>query len=341
MSNARKEIFNQYDALAKTTSLLSVNSNEISNFISKYEYFVFIGCGSSYSIAKSGVAICNRFGFKSLTIAAGDFLVNPSSYLPVFNNAIIVLISRSGKTSEMIRAAEIIKHNCSGNYFISICATEKSPMSSLSDYIIELPWAFDDSTCQTRTVTNLYSAMALLISIKAGYDDLFNDFDKLIKNGPSFLSSVSDMTDPFKSKTFENYVVLSDAETTGIAEEGALAFNEICMKRSNYYHILDFRHGPMVLLNEHTLVIALLSSSENELQNKLLEDIKKRGSSLICVSANHVDCKSDLFISIPDYDHIIKGISLLNVLQVLTLGISENNGNDPDNPTGLDPWIVL
>lgn len=36
----------------------------------------------------------------------------------------------------------------------------------------------------------------------------------------------------------------------GIAEEGALAFTEIAMLTGRYFHLLDYRHGPIVISGE-------------------------------------------------------------------------------------------
>ena len=46
---------------------------------------------------------------------------------------------------------------------------------------------------------------------------------------------------------WESVVVLADSELDGIASEAAIAFVEIPQVHANYYHVLDVRHGPMVL----------------------------------------------------------------------------------------------
>ncbi len=342
MSNAQREIFSQYDALEKTKDLLSEQKEEIKSILGHKNDFVFFGCGSSYSIAKSGAAIAGMYGAgKAAAVAAGDYIINYTSYRKMLDNSCVVMISRSGMTTEMIIAAQYIKQYNPDTTIVSICATADAPIKQYADYSIEIPWAFDVSICQTRTISNLYMAIALMLGAIYNDSKLYDDFSDLISRGEKHLELSNKLVSPLSKREWVNSVVLADAQTAGIAEEGALAFNEICMRRSNYYHVLDSRHGPMVLFDENTLVIVLLSSAESEKQTALLADIKKRGSCLLCVSSDDSFKEADILVKIPDYNHIVKGVALLNVIQVLTLAISVESGVDPDKPTGLDPWIKL
>ena len=49
---------------------------------------------------------------------------------------------------------------------------EKSTLEELSDLTVVLPWAYDNSVCQTRSVTNLYAASLLINAICYGDEEL-------------------------------------------------------------------------------------------------------------------------------------------------------------------------
>mgnify|MGYP000004771189 CR=1 FL=1 len=76
---------------------------------------------------------------------------------------------------------------------------------------------------------------------------------------------------------WDNVVVLADGPICGIAEEGALAFTEISMLTGRYFHLLDYRHGPIVVSGKRTLTLALLRPGEEKLQSAMMKDVIQRG----------------------------------------------------------------
>ena len=171
-----KEIFSQYEALNKTYKYILGISDKIKNLISKisYDSLTFIGCGSSYSLCKSACVFAKiKLGIASNSIAAGDLMLNFPTYLKLMKNTLLITLSRSGSTSELIEAVKKTKKEFN-RPIISICANKNSKIAEIADLNLEIPWAFDESVCQTRTVSNLYIANLLLIGILANDLGLFN-----------------------------------------------------------------------------------------------------------------------------------------------------------------------
>ena len=138
-------------------------------------------------------------------------------------------------------------------------------------------------------------------------------------------------------------VVLADSGPAGLAEEGALAFKEICRRDSNHYHLLDVRHGPMVQIGADTLVIAVLSSGDRALQAALLSDVaRKTGHLLVLDCASSNDALPGTRIQLPECgDDDAKAVFALFCIQLLCFHHAIARGVDPDKPEGLDPWIKL
>jgi fructoselysine-6-P-deglycase FrlB-like protein len=137
-------------------------------------------------------------------------------------------------------------------------------------------------------------------------------------------------------------VVLGDAELGGLCEEGALAFKEICQLPSNYYHLLDVRHGPMVLVGPETLVIAVLSSGGNELELALVRDALKKGATVVVYSDQPLNLPGAVVIS---FGEVLlppaRGVPAIALCQLISYHKSFLTGADPDKPDGLSPWIRL
>lgn len=346
MFKTEKEIFSQYDALKMTYRCLMEKEEAIKELVkaNNFKGLTYIGCGSSYSLCKSAeVSTKLRMGVQVNAIAAGDLLINFDQYRELIGNTILLAPSRSGSTSEVVLAVKLAREEL-GLKSISVCAKEQSELAGLADLSIELPWAFDDSVCQTRTVTNLYAANLMLIGIMEDDTALLEEIREAVNNGNAYMEKHMGMLKEISgAASWEKVVVLADAELEGIAEEGALAFNEICRLPSNYYHILDIRHGPMVLVNSKTLVLVACCPKGDSYQKDLVRDIKAKGALVVTVSSKDKEYwGSDYNASVPVYKNFgVTGIPFIFVPQALSYFKAMAGGVNPDEPQGLEPWIKL
>ena len=340
-----KELFSQYDALSQTYDQILSQSEEIKTFFksSGCASITFIGCGSSYSLAKSAALAARlRLNVPTYSFSAGDVLLNFDRYTPILRGTLLVSISRSGSTSEVVLLVEKAKKEL-GIPCVSLCAKVGSAIGAMAGLNVDIPWAFDESVCQTRCVTNLYLATMMFAAILSGDSALLRSLKNVIAQGPAFIKNNRDALEKIAQKDWNNAVVLADGELEGIAEEGSLAFTEICLLHSHYFHLLDVRHGPIVLIDDKTLVIAALSPDENHHQDNLLKDIKARGATLVVFSDRAEPAPhADLNITVPTQEaHAANGIPLIFLPQALSFFKALATGVNPDAPTGLDPWIKL
>jgi glutamine---fructose-6-phosphate transaminase (isomerizing) len=345
MFKTNKEIFSQYEALEKTYSLMLQKKLEIKHYISKLSFkkIIFTGCGSSYSLCKSAALSINMLeGIEANAIAAGDLMMNFPKYNKVLSEALIITPSRSGSTSELIFAVEYAKKSFNSQC-ICISAKADSALAEISDLVIEIPWAFDESVCQTRTVTNLYLVNLMLIAFISDNVELEKEIGEAIKIGEVFMAKYTDELSLVAKSEWERVVVLADLDLEGIAEEGSLAFKEICQLQSNYYHILDVRHGPMVLVNERTLVIMALSPFGETYQKDLINEIISKGAKLVIVGNRQENNSNSLLeIIVPEYKNYgVMGIPFIFVPQALSYFKALALDINPDEPSGLDAWIKL
>jgi len=336
------EILDTFDALGKTESYLDKTWDSIENFYKNKKSFVFIGCGSSYSLAKSMSLMTHMItGFPSSAMAAGDILLHAERYAKCFDNVAVVCVSRSGRTSELLMALDALKKQGYSFSVASLVCADDTPLAERSDLTISMPWAFDNSVCQTRSVTNFYFTAAYITARLAYSTALLNELISIIKNGPEFMKKAETLADELSERPWTHCVVLADAELEGLAEEGALAFKEICQLPSNYYHLLDVRHGPMVLLGKETLVLAVLGV-KNEQEGKLVRDVKGKNSDIVTFSDMPAETGATHSIVYGQtLSHIAGGIPFIVLCQLIAYKKSLKTGADPDKPTGLEPWIAL
>ena len=217
-------------------------------------------------------------------------------------------------------------------------------MKNYTDMLLELPWAFDASVCQTSSVVNLYAALELIIGYVTGDEQKVADIHWLAENGDAYLSGIEPAVKELAAKPWNNVTVLCDGEANGLAEEGALAFNEIAYRPSMCKHILDLRHGPIVLINSETLVLACLNNDNFEYQRSLIADVSKRGALIVTFSAEKLpalDGVSAQFTTDHGLHPVAAALAMMPIAQLLSVYKAAEMGVDPDNPDGLDAWIKL
>jgi glucosamine--fructose-6-phosphate aminotransferase (isomerizing) len=346
MSVTYKEIKGQYDALKKTVKYITEKQTDIAAFFQLHpiKSLLFIGSGSSYDLSQSAEMIVKtELGIPASSMPAGDVMVNCKSYRNLFSGSVVIAISRSGNTTEIINTISSIKKEADVPVF-SITCVEDSQLSKVADFTLNMPWAFDASVCQTRTITNLYAAVALIVSILSKNKNISDNIVKAAESGDKFLSDYEDILRAVGYEHWEKAVVLADGKIAGIAAEAALAYNEIANIPSNYYHLLDARHGPAVLFDENTLIIAAVSNGNLAYQLSLINDFAAKGCKVIVCKDSSVKDLDNVRLNVTygaELDDISVGIPFVNVSQLISYYKSEQNGLNPDKPAGLDAWIKL
>lgn len=340
-----KEIMEQHEALLQTVAYMKKKTEDTRVFFDKYKNrkFVLLGCGSSYMLAKSGERFLS--GCKDTAasaIAGGDYLLHKEYYKETIKDSIIITLSRSGKTTEIVQSVKYIKETY-GNPVISFSMKEDNDVMPYSDLDYIMDWCYDRSVCQTRTVTNLYTALLMLTGIYSGDGSLLEEIGNVVEQNEEYKEAYRPVLKEIAKKDWDNAVILADGPVTGIGEEGALAFTEISMLSGQCFNMLDYRHGPMVLNDEKTLTVVLISEGEDKLQGDMVADLKTHGGVIVTVSTDKENkYDADAHICIGDiHDFRVYGIPFIYVMQICAYEKAILSGRNPDAPTGLDAFITL
>lgn len=342
MSITYGEIKSQYAALEKTSSHLNRLLTQVNETLSEKKKIYFLGSGSSFYVACSAAFLAQtHLHCLSMAIPAGDLLLHIPTYRSLLDGAAVVILSRSGETTEAVRAISELRKEGLSFTLITITCVNGSTLSRQSDLAVELPWAFDESVCQTRTVSCLYYACARIVAFLSGNQALSDALEMAVAKGPVFMEKHEAMLQKIAGLDWSHAIVLGDAEIGGLCEEGALAFKEICQLPSNYHHLLDVRHGPMVLINEKTLIIAALSAA-NGLELDLIADVVKKGAKVVAYADHPVDIPGACTVSFGEsLPHAARGFPVIAICQLIAYYKSQITGADPDQPDGLSAWIKL
>lgn len=340
-----KEILDTPNALKKTYSYFCEKSDEIEAFFKNntLRKFTFFGCGSSYMLSKGAAALFSSFeNTTASVIAAGEYIIDPEFWKEAVRDSIVVTISRSGQTSEMVKAVKHIKETL-GCDVISISMKDDNHIMPMSQLDITLDWCYDNSVCQTRTVTNLYTSILLLGSYYAKDESLKASVKVACDTNEEFIQKNREALEKIAALDWEDVTVLADGPVRGIAEEGALAFTEIAILTGRYFPMLDYRHGPIVISGKKSLTIMLINPAEDSLQSDMVKDVMSHGGPVVVVSKHKENIYgATAHIQIDGIENFAAwGIPFIYIPQMTALTKSVNMGGNPDAPTGLDAFIIL
>lgn len=347
-SKTYTEIRSQYVALSRTVDYMCAQHDNCAKFYNQGQFkrVVIIGSGSSYHISEAVAMSANlRLGLPSIALTGGDLMLHPEQYSPLFSDkALAIFLTRSGETSELINAASCLRSEFKCTSILAITCAEHSDISKRADFALEIPWAFDESVCQTRSVTNLYAAALMFIDIASECNEIIEGYRHVTKLGEQFLENVDDVAKRMGSLDWENVVLLSDGEGFGITGEAALAFNEVSLTPAVYKHLLDIRHGPIVLVNNYTLVVARLDQERFDYQRDLICDLIKRGACVVVVSDVQLPRIDGVYATLTFGCKLNQGVVnaiMLPVAQLFSYYRAVKLNTDPDKPEGLEAWIKL
>ena len=211
------------------------------------EPWLFVACGSSYYLSQLVSAIWSRdFGIRSTAVAASELLFAPEETLRSSGAKQVVFVSRSGETTEVIRAAEILRGRA-GLRTLGVTCKTASRFEELCADVFTLPWADEKSTVMTRSFTAmLLSLQKLGAQLRGGASrDLEASLNQLPQTGQLWLNANADRIRAFAAKRkFADFVFLGQGAHYWLAQEAALKITEMSASYAQAYHTLEFRHGP-------------------------------------------------------------------------------------------------
>jgi glucosamine--fructose-6-phosphate aminotransferase (isomerizing) len=246
--------------------------------------WMFLGCGTSFYLAEAAAASWTLLtGQRARALPASEPLLFPDLTFTKAGNLQSVIISRSGRTSEALRAANLL----SRQFHIptlGITCTADSPLEHACDRTIRMSAADEKSTVMTRSFTSMLLALQHLACRKTPQQEILADLDRMARHFSAQIRSASDRIQAFVGEhSFADYIFLGQGPFHGIAREASLKVTEMSCSYSQAFHTLEFRHGPKAIVSPETCLTFFLSESGNQAECEVLAEVKELGGVTIAV----------------------------------------------------------
>lgn len=328
------------------TCLESVSAKSLDGLFGKNDprqvTWLFVGCGTSYYLAQAAAASFTQLlDAPALAVPASEIMLQPQLVFAGQRPVFPVLISRSGHTSEVLQVAEILQAR--GTEFLAVTCDGRE-LESMTPFVLKLP-VQEESTVMTSSFTSMLLALQQIAARVAENESFLDDLQQLPKHLSRLLKQYEAVVEEYAQRPIEDFAVLGQGALYAIASEVALKLMESSSTYAQYFHTLEFRHGPKSIVGPRTLVCGLLSEANLYVELPVLLEMKALGSQIAAVVNNapvSLREQADLLIEL---DLPVSELARLVVYvvwgQLLGSFRGLEKGLDPDNPRNLSRVVTI
>jgi glucosamine--fructose-6-phosphate aminotransferase (isomerizing) len=345
-SHTWQEILSQPEAWQMTLEAFVASQSALQDFLDQanFDQILVAGCGSTYYLAQAAAAtFSHRTGIPARALPSSELWLFTHTVLP--SRALLVAVSRSGTTTETLLALRRFRETHGGPVLTVTCYPE-SPLAQRADFTLAAPDAQEHSVAQTRSFTSMFLLTQALAAVLASDRGRLERLRRL----PDVLGGLVDRLGDLPQELggaldIERIFFLGGGPLYGLANEAMLKTKEMSLSHSEAYHPLEFRHGPMSLADEHTLVVGFLSDTGLAEELSVLTDMKKLGARTLALAED-----ASLFAGWQP-DHVVelhsgldeweRGPLYLPIVQRIAYHRALAKGLNPDRPRNLQAVVEL
>ena len=292
---------------------------------------VVTGAGSSYYASQvAAAAMRSKCRLPAEAVPLSEVLLRARMVFAPDEptNQPIVVVSRSGSTTEALEVIEAARGR--GQYTLAVTCRPDSPMAAMADATLAVPEADEQAIVMTRSFAAL-ATLLMRLGTRLGDPTFASDLDRLPELWPE--------TAPFIERGLElaaqdpsRVIVLGGGAAYGLANEAVLKLTETSRIPAAAYHPLEFRHGPMSLIEPGVLVVGIFGRRAEAEERRVVDETAALGATTWTMGPEGPGAS-------------ICGISrlplVLHALQALALGIAVRRGLDPERPRHLNQVVLI
>ena len=339
----RQEIFSQPEAWAAALTVLDETRRSILELDPAHHYgrIIFTGCGSTYYLSMAAASLTQELtGLPGRAFPASELWLYPgSSYGRVPDPAgrtLLVAVSRSGETTETLRACQAFLEDGRGDLLTLSCYGDM-PLAGMGRLNLVLPSGQERSVAQTRAFSTLYIGTVALACLWAGRENLFDSLIRLPEAGRRVLNEYSPLAAGLgQDASLDRFYWLGSGARQGLACELSLKMKEMSLSHSEPFHFMEFRHGPKSMIGPSALAIGLRSTINGQKEAAVLEDVMALGGRVLDIAESGAQVRFESGL-----DEAVRNVLYLPVGQLIAFERSLSKGLNPDRPLNLDSVVKL
>jgi glucosamine--fructose-6-phosphate aminotransferase (isomerizing) len=332
-----KEISEQPETILRAGEKTQAEIEFASDFIKHAKTVYITGSGTSYNAALVAKYLMSKYAkIKIEPIISSELPTLPDS---IESNSILIAISQSGESADVLEAVNIAKK--SNAKILSIANHKNSTLVHESSLFLGMNCGPEIGVAATKSFT---SQLAILYKITDKLCDgcLQLNFKKVSDSIAQVLSNHSKIQAISKDlKNVTDIYVLGRGIHYPIASEAALKLKELTYIHAEGIPGGELKHGPLALMDSNVYVI-ILNPNDSTYSDTLTSasEIKARGAKIIGISDKNSDVY-DYWIEIPSISESMFPMIEIIPIQLLAYYSAIEKDTDPDYPRNLAKSVTV
>ena len=340
-----KEIYGQpvsFQAINDTFDTIFKTLDEV--FAEKYDEVIFTGCGTSLYLAQASAhAFSTCTGISAKGMCCSELYYFPETYVGNGKKVLVVPMTRKSYTTEVRMASDTVR---SYPGVKSLAITCDADSSKYNDYMLLSPETPEDSVIMTRSFTSMIYLAVVMSYYVGGKKEKIEQLKDYAANAESFLKATDEMAKKIVAEHPECnlFITLGQGINYGIANECMNKMKEMSLSNSEAYYTLEYRHGPMSLVDDKTLIILLGNEDTVDGDAKLLTQMKEYGAKVLAIGNNASKDFTDVDYTLDmpyGYDSLQNAPIIGFIGQLIGYYVAELKNLNADSPRHLTQAIVI
>lgn len=335
-----REIYGQpasYRAIIDTLPEITAVLKEV--FSEHYDQLIFTGCGTSLYLAQTAAYVFRKYNrTPAVAVCCSELYYAPENYLRGDRN-LVLPITRKSYTTEVRRAIDRIRTYPG---VTSLAITCDADSSLYNDHFVLCPDTAEDSVIMTRSFTAMIMMAEIVSLCAAGREKELASLKAL----PEMAEETIPAMDRLAKKIIGDhdglnlYITLGQGMQYGIANESMNKMKEMSLSNSEAYYTMEYRHGPMSLVDENTLIVMLSVPSTLAEDRKMMRELEGYGGHSVVLGPDPVAVGGEYTLQ-TGRDDLTCAVLGSVFAQLVGYHASQKKGLDCDSPRHLSQAIVL
>lgn len=285
---------------------------------------VLTGCGTSFFLAQSLACAYNSIGQRAIAVPGAEWAQRPGAYLANTGDVLVIGLSRSGTTTETVQA--LTSSRARGWPTFAISCEKNSPILAAADRSLYLPTHPNEGIVMSVSACLMLLGGLRLVGIPLS--------DAVITAAQAGLAQMDkDACQIIAGRS--HFVYLGAGANYGIATEGCLKLQEMSLSYSQSFHPMEYRHGPISLIDANSVVTILYSDDTGSDEAKVAADVMAKGARVIGINGPG-DLRIDLGVT-----GLAATLATLPALQIMGEYVALQKGINTETPRHLTKVVVL
>ena len=290
----------------------------------KAKTVVNTGCGASYYLAQVMACAFNAQGQTALAVPGAEWARRPECYLVNTEDVLVIGLSRSGTTSETVQA--IATSRARGWRTLAVSCELDSTILQAAEQALYIP-----TDPQEGIVMSVSACLMLLAGLRMVGVALPQTTPA--EAAVAMASLEAGIAPLLHGRS--HFVYLGAGPNYGMATEGCLKLQEMSISYSQSFHPMEYRHGPVSLIDDKSLVVMLYAQETAAEEAILVAELQAKGAVVIGFNGPG-DMRIDLGLS-----DDANALACLPVLQMLGEMVALSKGINSEAPRHLSKVVVL